>query len=151
MLVYARPLSDQERELLNHTMAQPGLPPYIRLRLSIVRLSTQGMSVPEIARELNVTTVTVRKWLNTFNNDGLRQLLVLKRGGGPKPKFSLADEAAIVRIAAMNPRDLGLPMASWSLRELRAYLKQASVVHDISREKLRQILKGCAPSDAWMT
>jgi len=147
VLIYARRLSAQEHELLSHIMAQPELPRYIRLRLSIVRLSSQGMSVPEIARELNVTTATVRKWLHTFNNNGLRQLLVPKHGGGPRPKFGLADEAAIARVAATDPRDLGLPLAGWSLRKLRTYLIQTGTVRDISREKLRQIVRSCALSD----
>lgn len=149
MLIYARRLSAQEHELLSQILAQPDLPCYIRLRLLIVKLSSQGMSVPEIAHQLNVTTATVRKWLHTFNNNGLDQLLAPKHGGGPGRKFGHADEVAIARVAATDPRDLGLPLASWSLRKLRAYLIETGTVHSISREKLRQIVRSCARSHDW--
>lgn len=146
VLIYARRLSAQEHELLSQIVAQPDLPRYIRLRLLIVTLSSQGMPVPEIARKLNVSTATVRKWLHTFNNDGLYQLLAPKHGGGPRRKFGLPDEVAIERIAATDPRDLGLPLASWSLRKLRAYLIETGTVPAISREKLRQIVRSRARS-----
>lgn len=145
-MIFVRPLTHDERGKLQSALAESGLPQYVRARLLAIRLSSRGVSAPEIACELGVDPATVRKWINTFSSHGLSPLVRRRRGGGAPSKFSNADIEKIVTVACTSPRELGLPHARWSLRRLRKYLQDRNIVRDISHEKLRQILRGTAPA-----
>lgn len=140
-MLFARRLLPDEREALRAALLKNDLPRDVRTRLLIVDLSSRGASVPEVVRELGVHKTTVWRWLNAFNQHGLSRLLARDRRGGPRPRVTETQKAAIARIASTSPEELGLAFSSWSLRRLRDYLKARSVVTDISRERLRQILK----------
>ncbi|MEW6229462.1 MAG: helix-turn-helix domain-containing protein [Bacillota bacterium] len=145
-MIFARKVSCRELNVLNSALTDRSLPSYVRTRLAIIKLSTQGLSVPEISQELNLNPITIRKWLSVFNEQGLPPLLARKRGGGPKPKFTSAYRDTILWIANMNPRDLGLPYDKWSLRKLRAHLEEYGLAPGISCERLRQILEAAGVS-----
>src|SRR5262247_3219006 len=52
-------------------------------RARIILLASKGKRVPAIARELELTEITVRSWLKRFNNEGLDGLADLPRSGRP--------------------------------------------------------------------
>lgn len=140
-MLFARRLSEHERDVLDSAFADRRLPPYIRTRLEMIKLSSQGANVPKIANTLGLDPITVRKWIRSFNERGFDPLFVRKRGGGPKPKFTPEQNVTIWHVARMEPRDLGLSYPRWSLRKLRAYLAERHLAGGISCERLRQVLE----------
>jgi transposase len=50
-------------------------------RASIVLGSSDGMSVGEIAREVGVSKLTVQRWLDRYEADGIKALSDLPRSG----------------------------------------------------------------------
>jgi len=63
-------LTPQQRSELNRRARARQLPPRMRDRLEMVRLSDMGQSVAQIAQALDVHEATVRKYLKRFNTLG---------------------------------------------------------------------------------
>jgi len=64
---------------------------YLYRRLLIIKLSSEGKTVPELTEMFNLTELTVRQYIHEYNNGGLVGLLPQKKPGR-RPKFSLTKE-----------------------------------------------------------
>lgn len=138
-LIFARPLDPHERAVLETLME--GDNETVKQRALIVLLSSQEQyRIPEIAPMVGLHVDKVRKWVLRFNDQGMQGLQPTRRKPGPRGKFDSALCARILEIARTPPRDLGLLRTTWTLDALREYLLSRSVVDEISRESLRQIL-----------
>lgn len=89
----------------------------------MIRLAREGLKVPAIARELGVHEQTVRCWLKRFNQQGTEGLEDRPRPGR-MPTSTPEQVSEVITTSLTNPRDLGLPFASWTLDRLAAYLNE---------------------------
>jgi transposase len=107
-------------------------------RARIIWLASQGWRVPAITADLRLHEQTVRHWLKRFNAHGLAGLHDAPRPG--RPSTYTADEVGEVIAAALtNPRQLGLPFASWTLDRLEAYLNEEKGI-PIKRSRISELL-----------
>lgn len=106
-----------------------------------------GMNAREIAVALGVHPNTIYADLEAFGRQGLPSIAQAAPMGAPAQiDARQADE--IRRIARMDPGERGEPYGHWSLATLRTHLIRHHVLHDISREHLRQLLKKGASTGA---
>jgi transposase len=107
-------------------------------RARIIRFAREDLRVPAIARELGVHEQTVRCWLKRFNEQGVEGLEDRPRPGRA-PTYTPEEVSAVIAISLTNPRDLGLPFASWTLDRLEAYLNEERGIA-MKRSRLDEIL-----------
>jgi transposase len=107
-------------------------------RARIVWLASQGRRVPAIAAELRLHEQTVRHWLKRFNAHGLEGLHDAARPGRPR-RYTVDEVGEVVAAALTNPRQLGLPFASWTLDRLEAYLNEEKGI-PIKRSRISELL-----------
>jgi transposase len=107
-------------------------------RARIVWLASQGLRVPGIAQELQLTPTTVRSWLKRFNCQGLQGLQEKPRPGRPAT-YTPEQVSAVIATSLTSPRDLGLPFACWTLDRLQAYLQEVKGI-PIKRTRIDELL-----------
>ncbi len=139
MALYVRPLSDEEREMLQSLAKSEDA---IQARWAqIILLSASGIGVPKIADTLGVSAATVRARIKAFNEHGLT---ALKRSASPgRPVTispSLGDKLAAV-MREREPRDFGWADTGWTLDLLVKVATLEGWVESISREGVRLALR----------
>jgi transposase len=116
----------------------------------IILLRHEGRGLSEISRAVGVDRATVRRWVQRFRVHRLRGLVHASTGKARKRRFDEAVHDAIVRLAMEPPAEAGESFTHWSLRRLRAHVIRRGIVHDISVEGLRQILRSLPlPEESW--
>src|SRR5215472_11616993 len=111
-----------------------------RLRAQIVLAAARGRPSARIARELGVSSDTVRKWRGRFAARGLDGLADLRRAGRPR-RISAADRAAVVALACQLPAATGVPLARWTGPELTAELTARNLLSSpVSASSVLRIL-----------
>lgn len=138
MALYARKLTKAEEKQLKRWLT--GNDPVLRHRAKVILLSSQGYRVPEIGPLVESHPANLRKWIHRFNERGCQGLQTV-RSGGPGLRFSPRQRQEIIRLAQINPRDLGLNFSRWTLHKLARQAVKRGIVERISHECVRQILK----------
>jgi len=132
-----------------HWIASEGSPSLSR-HARIVLARCEGRTLSEIAKILDVDRATVRRWLLRFEKSGLRGLMHASTGKVRKRRFGEAVRDAVARLAMGSPEAAGEPFTHWSLRRLRAHVMRRGIIHEISVEGLRQLLRGLPlPEEYW--
>jgi transposase len=121
MALRVRAMSDPEVETIRQLAHSRTAPARTVERARIVWLAHRGRRVPAIAQELHLTPTTVLSWLQRFNGSGLAGLAEKARPGRP-PRYTPVQVSEVIAVSLTNPRELGLPFASWTLDRLQAYL-----------------------------
>jgi putative transposase len=85
--LYRVRLADEQKQELHRRTQQKNLPPKVRDRLEMIRLSDAGWSVPQIAKHFQLTESRARHWVKTFLKDGF-DALSGKKHPGPQPKLT---------------------------------------------------------------
>ncbi len=137
MTLYCRTLKADEQPRLEELAR--GTDEELARRAQIVLLSAQHICVHEISRSVDLHPINVRKWIHRYNRAGIKGLLPRRSPGRPKV-FTRQQREAIVRLAATDPRSLGLAYDAWSLQRLRTELIEQGVVEEVSSETIRQQL-----------
>jgi len=88
----------------------------LRFRASIIwSLAVEQQKEIDVARELETSTKTVRKWRNRFSQSGIDGLYDLPRSGAP-PKFDVCQRCEVIAIACDKPQYYGFPeYTHWNL------------------------------------
>ena len=107
-------------------------------RARIIQQASHGRSVAEIAAQLNVSEMTIGRWLKRFNAVGLAGLEDYPRSGRPTT-YTPEERAEVVATALTAPQSLKLPFASWTLDRLTTYLNEQRQIA-IKRSRLSEIL-----------
>jgi transposase len=107
-------------------------------RARIIGAAAQGQRVPAIARQLHVSTDTVRLWLKRFNADGLVGLDDAPRSGHP-PTYTAEQVSEVIATSLTKPTELGQPFASWTLDRLEVYLNEERGI-PIKRSRIDELL-----------
>ena len=84
---------DAVKKTLKEAMRN-GIYPYLRERTQAVLLSSRGYSIQQIADIFEVKQQTISRWINDWNDYGLRGLYKGHDGGRP-PIFTDIDEKRI--------------------------------------------------------
>lgn len=111
-----------------------------RRRAEILILYASGVTATAIAEALGLHLNTISRVLQLFGRRGLAAVTRIRHGGAP-PQISRGQAARIRRLADRPPIKRGLPYGRWSLAKLRDYVLQRHIIHQISREHLRRLLK----------
>lgn len=145
-LTTRKPNAAQIRKL--HLLLTHDLHPQQRRRAQVLLLYAEGLTAVDIAAALKIHPQTVYQDLRAFEQSGLDSLRPPPTGGAQK-QISSQQQADILRLAQLQPVDLGLPHGRWSLTNLQDYLVKKRIIKRISREHLRRLLKkGASDSSA---
>ncbi len=109
-----------QREVLRH-LTRTDLDPRVRRRAHALLLLTQDHSVVAVARLFETAPHRVRVWRSRFLAAGRRGLADEPRAGRP-PKLDAAALTFLGEALEAGPQAYGLPVATWSVRDLRDVL-----------------------------
>lgn len=139
--LFVRPLTLAEREGLKQYSDSPNKEQ--AKRAGVIMLSADGKTAAEINQSLGSHPTNIKKWIRKFNSDGLEGICAKKRGpqGGPRPNFTPAQVAEILRLASMKPAEAGYRFKEWTPQKLATAAIEQRIVDRISQVTVRQILK----------
>ncbi|MHB0870568.1 MAG: helix-turn-helix domain-containing protein [Chloroflexota bacterium] len=138
MALRVRPMTAEEAQSIEQLARSRTAPARSVERARIIRLAREGLRVPAIARELGIVPKTVRFWLKRFNERGMDGLEDKPRPGRA-PTYTPEEVGELIGTCLTNPRELGLPFASWTLDRLEAYLNEEKGIA-IKRSRIDEIL-----------
>jgi transposase len=136
--------ADLEALVRRHTIAQQ-----IALRGRIVLAAADSLNNAQIARHLDVSLPTVRRWRQRWiilecipfsDLDIDERLTDVPRPGRP---IQISDDQVcqIVRLACEAPTASGRPITEWTGREIADEAKRRQIVTDISPRHAARLLK----------
>jgi transposase len=134
-----RALSAEEAAALRKLAHSRTTEARLRERARICWLSHQGQRVAAIQAALGIADGTVRLWIARFNAEGLDGLRDRRRGGRPAT-YTAEQVGEVVATSLTDPRELGLPFASWTLDRLAAHLNEDRGIA-IKRSRIGEILQ----------
>lgn len=140
MTVYARPLENQEGQLLQAIRKAKSMPVQLVQRAQIVWRSAAGLKASDIAKEVGLSISRVRVWIKRFNAQGLLGLFDQPRSGRPRD-YTAEQALQVVAIATEKPAKLDVPIETWSLSHLQRYLAEQTAIGFLCRETIRGILQ----------
>ena len=108
-------------------------------RALVILASSQKMKVPEISKMYHLSKEHIRHVIHSFNKEGFKSLKPCYGGGRPRT-FTDEQRAAIIELAQVPPKILGLPFTQWSLSKLKQTVEQKGIIDSISIETIRVIL-----------
>ncbi len=137
--VTLRPLSEQERTVLEQLNKSQTVKHRLVIRAKIILLIDAGLKVLEVAEKIDRTPVTIYKWIRRFNTEGLPGL-----DDKPRPGRQLTypeeQRGQMIAVARTQPQKLGLPFGHWTLDRLVEYLHKHEQI-GISRAQLARVLE----------
>ena len=95
-------------------------------RAYFVLLADTGKSAPEIAFYLNRNIITVRLWLNRYQNEGIKGLKAHKASGRPAQKAP-AIESHLKELLERTPQDYGYQESGWQINIFRDWLQKKGI------------------------
>jgi transposase len=107
-------------------------------RAQIVWHLSQGERVPRLARRLQISEPTVRTWVKRFNARGLAGLQDQPRPGR-RPTYSPEVVGEVLATSLTDPKVLGQPFASWTVRRLETYLNEVKGI-PIKKSRIDELL-----------
>src|SRR4051812_39161928 len=128
-------LTDEERAALEARCRAYASPYCTVIRAKVALLASQGLSNDRIAARLDLPRQMVSKWRLCFCSRRLTGLDDQPRSGRPAG-FSPSTILAIKALTCALPSCRGLPLADWSLAELRNEAMASGLVSQISTTKL---------------
>ncbi len=128
-------LSPKERIELEKNIKGQKVEKRLYIRSKIILLAAEGKESTEIAKLLDVSEKTCRKWRNRFAEKRMDGITDLERSGAPDT-FTEEERLEVIRMACTQPEDL----KNWTLAHLTEMVKE-KIGRSISIETVRQILK----------
>jgi len=100
--------------------------------MKAAKLLSQGLSQAEVARCLNVSRESVRRWSNQIAQHGAEGL---KRAGlaGRRPRLSVEELVKLGRILRAGAKKAGFPTGSWTLDRIAQVIREQFRVEYHSR------------------
>ena len=118
-----RALTQEEKDVITKLSRSQTASARLVERAKILRLASEGQSVPQIAVRVGVNEKTVRKWFKRFEQQGVAGLEDAPRSGAPL-HYTAENKAFVLQAARTRPSALGLPYHSWTFERLAAYVKE---------------------------
>jgi putative transposase len=142
-------LSEEQSGGLSRLISRHSTPQQIAMRARIIKVAAEGLNNAQIAREVEVSVDTVRKWRRRWHamqavpEEELSTEHRLKdemRSGSPG-KFSAEQIVQIVAIACEEPEASGYPVSHWTPKEVAAEAVKRGIVESISQRQVGRFLK----------
>ena len=130
--MYRVQLSEAQRQELQRRAHEPGVRPRTRDRLEMVRLSTAGWSVPQIARHLGMSDKRVRHWIKAFLTEGF-EVLTDQPPVGRTSRLTPAIGAAVRQELEQEAR-------TWTAAQIAEWIAQRWAIR-VSVSHLRRFLR----------
>jgi len=109
------PIADSQREVLE-TLSRSRAAPHRQVqRARVLLLAADGVANTQIAASVGVSPATVKSWRERFEQEGLKDLGVVRPGRGRKPQISDEKVAEIVH-ATLHDKPEG--QTHWSCRTM---------------------------------
>ena len=112
------------------------------LRSTIILMAAEGMESTEIAKVLNISEKTCRKWRHRFAEKRMEGIVDLERSGAPET-FTEEERLEIIKLACTPPEVL----KNWTLAHLTEQARE-KIGRSISIETVRQILRSASRKTA---
>ena len=126
-------------------------------RATILILSHQGKSCPQIVDIVGQHVQTVRDWIKAFNRadrKGRWDLFKPKPHPGRKPTFDGKVQQGLLDIFKESPRKYGFSDSEWTLHRLAEVAVRTGLVSSISHESVRRLINNSKHSyrrlKAWL-
>ncbi len=143
-------LSCQERDLLTKLANSQASEHRLVLRASIILEAASGSSSRQIARELNLHHKTVARWRSRYlerRQDAPQAGVILwlsdGKRTGRKPDFAPEFWVDVLKIATMDPNELGRPITHWTSQEIADEIVLGGSTGSIHRATVSRFLKEC--------
>jgi transposase len=131
MAIKLKKLTAEEQSAIDKLARSRTAPARAVERAHIILLARRGTRVPAMAKELELTEITVRTWLTRFNAAGRAGLQDRPRSGRPVT-YQSEQVSAVIATALKNQQHLNQPFACWTLDRLETYRneeKQIPIKH----------------------
>jgi transposase len=139
--LYARALTDEEREVLHQSLkSSSGF--RVRRAQMLLMSANEQLKVDEIGRRVGCEGQAVRQAIHAFHREGLR-CLYPKAKGNPTDRRALDDTAReqLRDLIHRSPRDLGYETSLWTLELLaQACFEQGITSIRVTGETIRATL-----------
>ncbi len=138
-LLYVRPLRRRERKKLERT-AKRARDARLVNRARMILLSGRRKRLSEIADLLDVSAVSVARWIRRYEADGIDALHDRPRSGRPR-KADEAYERRLIELVQTPPQSLdsGCPWSVWTVDRLIAWMV-AEGFGEVSGDTVRRAL-----------
>jgi transposase len=123
MTLRLRALSQEEVQVIEKLSRSQTAPARLVERAKIIRLASQGKSVPEIAQQMQVGYNMVYKWFKRFTAQGLDGLQDAPRPGAPA-RYQPEEAAQIIAAAKSRPSQVGESFECWTFRRLTTHVQE---------------------------
>lgn len=115
------------------------------MRARIILLGSKGYNNREIAREMNISRSTVRKWRRRWVETEGKEVSVKERlqdafRSGTPSTFTPEQLTHLFAIACEPPKDAGRPISQWTSRELADEMQKRGIVCSISERHVERLL-----------
>ena len=130
-------MSANDRAHLQALLSQTTLAVGRWRRVKGLLLLDEGASLQRVAQEIGVCWLTVAKWRDRYQAQGLAVLQDKPRSGRP-PQIDGSQRAKITALACSTPPE---GHARWSVRLLQGRVVELGYVESISHDSIHQILK----------
>ena len=139
--MFVRPLSPEERLALEQGLRSPSA--FVVRRCQCLLKSAEGLTPPQIQRQLGWTDQTVRNAIRAFEQEGLGCLE--EKSSRPKTVQKLLEGEkleALKELLHQSPRTFGLPTSRWTLEGAAAVcFAQGLTPTLVSDETIRDAVK----------
>ena len=115
-------------------------PAGLRQRSQLIWLLAGGASLAEASEWVGLHYTNAHIWSKRFLDSGLAGLSDRPRPGRPRI-YGKDVDTEVIKAAAAQPKDLGLPFTTWSLPKLQEYLSQQPGLEQITRATIRRRLR----------
>jgi putative transposase len=152
-------ISKEQKSELHRIATARSTPLQISKRASVLRLVEERTPYSVIAKEVNLSLNTVKKWRRRWDeyeeeiNEAQDQIGIAaalfsflqdkSRSGQPK-KFTETQVKQIVALACDKPINHGLEMTNWTYEMLAHVAQEKNIVANISKSHVRFLLKNTA-------
>jgi transposase len=118
-----RALTEEEERVITKLARSRTASVRLAQRARIIKLASQGQTIPQIRQQLGMTERIVRKWWKRFEQQGLAGLEDAPRPGAPS-RYTPENKARVLQAALTRPSDLNLGFNCWTFERLAAYVRE---------------------------
>ena len=141
-------LAEDERQELLALIRAHKTPQHFSFRAQIILHLADGHNAQAVARRLETSRLTVRRWRRywlTRRNCSVLERLQDAPRPGPPATFSVEQWCQIMALACEPPADSGRPISHWTPRELADEAMKRGIVERISERHVGRFLKSRRP------
>lgn len=138
MSLLGRELTSEERVELERWAHARRLEARLVERANIILAAADGHGMMAVCRTVGKDKHTVRTWVDRYLEEGIKGLHDRERSGHPY-EYTPEQRAEVLKAALTIPRDLGVPIAHWTISRLTDYLHEVKKI-PMSRARVAEVL-----------